>query len=389
MLADDDLGKAVPDAPLLLPSVKILASDPVALEGATSGAFTIIRAGDASSNLTVNFTISGSASNGVDYVTIPSSLTLNAGVLASNLVVQPIDDGAFDENKTVVLTLTTNANYRLSSRRKATVTIIDNVFNNFPPLVSLTKPADGTVVAAGANVTLSAEATDPDDPIKKVSFYANERLLGSATAAPYTLVWSNVPPGNFQLEARAVDQFGESAESKHVSLVVSNLPPVVNLIFPTNNTTLAQPAKIEIVAEASDPDGTVARVNFYANDHLIGTVKQSPYKFVWDGIPAGKFVIVAKAFDQFGTSSKSDPATLIVTKLPEPKVQPLPGAKVQLTFSVATDGTYQIEFSSDLKTWVVLGTVTSQNGQLVFTGDSSKHRHHGFYRAVLIKPATP
>src|SRR6266480_3308451 len=91
------------DPPVEPPLVQLLATDPTALEGASTGAFTLIRSRDTNADLAVNYLIKGTASNGVDYVLLPSSATIPAGFLAADIVVQPIVDPMNRGNKTVVL----------------------------------------------------------------------------------------------------------------------------------------------------------------------------------------------------------------------------------------------------------------------------------------------
>ena len=62
-------------------------------------------------------------------------------------------------------------------------------------LPAITAPADNTTIAAHTDLTITANASD-DKGDPKVSFYANDHFLGSLTAPPYSLVWSNVPAGN-------------------------------------------------------------------------------------------------------------------------------------------------------------------------------------------------
>ena len=62
-----------------------------------------------------------------------------------------------------------------------------------PPLVSLTAPAD---------ITLEAAAT-AGSSIGKVEFYQGNTLIGTVTAAPYTLTWNDVAAGQYILTAKA------------------------------------------------------------------------------------------------------------------------------------------------------------------------------------------
>src|SRR5205823_3337287 len=61
---------------------------------------------------------------------------------------------------------------------------------DYPPTVALTYPTSGATV--GGTVTLSANASDSSDatPVAKVNFYAAGNLVGTATAAPYSISYN-------------------------------------------------------------------------------------------------------------------------------------------------------------------------------------------------------
>src|SRR6187401_172974 len=94
-----------------LPRIRVIASDPVAFRGLSSGAFTIFRE-DTNGALSVSIALSGTASNGVDYVTLPGSVTIPAGFHAVGLEVEPLGEGDASPNEVVILTLVTNSEYR-------------------------------------------------------------------------------------------------------------------------------------------------------------------------------------------------------------------------------------------------------------------------------------
>lgn len=116
------------------PFVHVVASDASANEtGPDPGVFTFARDGDLGNPLTVTFAISGLATNGVDYATIPTSITFAPGDATTNITVTPIDDALSEPNETVILTLDCNPDFSLVAGKSATVTIIDND----PPLVTI------------------------------------------------------------------------------------------------------------------------------------------------------------------------------------------------------------------------------------------------------------
>ncbi len=96
---------------------------------------------------------------------------------------------------------------------------------NQAPTVAVTSPSNGASFVAGANITLSANATDADGTISKVEFFAGATKLGEKTSSPYSFTWSNVSAGTHSLTARATDNAGATTTSAAVSISVTN--PVV------------------------------------------------------------------------------------------------------------------------------------------------------------------
>ncbi len=300
-----------------LPVVKVASPDPYALEGASSGAFTIVRDSGTTTNLDVNFQIKGTAINGVDYVEIKNVVTIPAGFSAVDIVVTPIENLVNQSTKTVVLTLLTletNANYALDSHRSATVKIVDEVFNNVAPSVKITSPTNNTVFSVPGEVSISAEANDSDGAIRKVTFYANDKVIGTATNSPYTFLWSGVHPGKYAIFARAMDEFEKSTLSPAVHIAVTNPPPTVNLLSPTNSAVFGIPANVTIEAEAKDADG-ISKVSFFVDNRLLGTRTNAPYSLVWTNVALGRHTVVAQATDTYGQSALSATAKITVSNV--------------------------------------------------------------------------
>lgn len=182
-----------------------------------------------------------------------------------------------------------------------------------PPVVSITSPAGGTSVPAGTAVTFSASASDSDGSVTAVSFYANGALLGTDASSPYSITWTPSVAGSYNLTAVATDNVGATTTSSATSLtVVANALPVVTLTSPTSGSSFTAPASMTISASASDADGTVAKVDFYANGALLGSDATSPFSFAWSGVSAGNYSLTAIATDNLGAASTVSGAIPIV-----------------------------------------------------------------------------
>lgn len=87
----------------------------------------------------------------------------------------------------------------------------------------------------------------------------------------------------------------------------ANAPPTVSLTSPVNGAVYTAPATISLSANAGDSDGTVAKVEFFANDVRVGTSASagSPYTFTWNGAADGVYRITARATDNKGAVTAS------------------------------------------------------------------------------------
>jgi phosphatidylserine/phosphatidylglycerophosphate/cardiolipin synthase-like enzyme/regulation of enolase protein 1 (concanavalin A-like superfamily) len=98
----------------------------------------------------------------------------------------------------------------------------------------------------------------------------------------------------------------------------ANVPPSVAISSPANNSTFTAPASITVAANASDSDGTVSRVDFYAGATLIGPDSTAPYQVAWTNVPAGTYTLSARAIDNLGAATTSSAVTITVNPAPPP-----------------------------------------------------------------------
>jgi putative intracellular protease/amidase len=107
--------------------VSIQATDANAAEqGRDPAVFTITRTGSTARALTVTYALSGTATNGSDYVRLSGRVTIPAGRASTTITVYPNDDRQVESNETLSLALQGNAAYQLGSARSAAATIVDN-----------------------------------------------------------------------------------------------------------------------------------------------------------------------------------------------------------------------------------------------------------------------
>ncbi|MEW7291501.1 glycosyl hydrolase family 18 protein [Aquimarina sp. 2304DJ70-9] len=197
---------------------------------------------------------------------------------------------------------------RWSSVKSPLINKMNEVFasggtGNPPPTVSITSPAQGEIVTAGSNINITANANDSNGNVTRVEFYNGSSLLGQDDSAPYAYSWANVSAGSYSIIVKAYDNEGASATSS-VSITVNgsggNELPTVSITSPQSGATFTAGATIDIIANASDSDGTIERVEFYNGSSLLGQDTSSPYSYSWINVSEGSYTITVKSFDNEG-----------------------------------------------------------------------------------------
>src|SRR6185503_10013596 len=82
-------------------------------------------------------------------------------------------------------------------------------------------------------------------------------------------------------------------------------PPTVQLTSPANGANYWAPASVAVSATASDIDGSVTQVAFYAGPTLLGVDTTPPFTFSWNNVPAGDYGLTAVATDDLGANATS------------------------------------------------------------------------------------
>ena len=139
-----------------LPVVTVTAAEPTATEPLTdtiageNGTFIFSRTDSTASDLTVYYSVSGTATSARDYISIGSSVIIPAGSDSVSINVTPKYDTLTEDNETVTVTLSANSAYTIGTPKAATVTIKDP-----PPII--------TVIASDATATEPSSDTEATD----------------------------------------------------------------------------------------------------------------------------------------------------------------------------------------------------------------------------------
>jgi uncharacterized repeat protein (TIGR01451 family) len=203
----------------VLPQLSIAATDPNASEtGPDPGEFTVSRTGGTNGALTINYTVAGTASNGVDYAMLGGTVTIPDGAAAATLTVSPVDESAVEPVETVNLTLSPSPGYVINpAAGNATVSILDKDDHLLAINNAVVREGDAGTRSATFTVSLSHPHTQP----VSVNFSTanGTAIAGADYVATNGIV--NFPPGttNRSIEVTVLgDLLNEADEGFFVNL---------------------------------------------------------------------------------------------------------------------------------------------------------------------------
>ncbi len=92
----------------------------------------------------------------------------------------------------------------------------------------------------------------------------------------------------------------------------NNPAPSVSLTSPANGTSFSQGSAITLSANASDSNGSIAKVEFFAGATKVGEKTSAPYSISWTNAAAGTWSLTARATDNEGASTVSAAVSITV-----------------------------------------------------------------------------
>jgi len=111
---------------------------------------------------------------------------------------------------------------------------------------------------------------------------------------------------------------GSYSDDDDLKLIVStedNIAPTISITSPKNDEQYIAGKSISIIANASDLDGNVSKVELFVNEASFGILDAEPYSWDWTDEP-GEYKLSATATDNEGNTSTSQYVNVILTEAP-------------------------------------------------------------------------
>lgn len=139
---------------------------------------------------------------------------------------------------------------------------------------------------------------------------ASPVTYGDIVTVAYTKPASN--PIQTASGAQAVTLTAQNVTNNCIQVL--NQAPIVSISSPTKGNNFIAPATITIDAVASDPDGSIIKVEFFNGQTKIGETNIAPYYFTWKEVKEGTYILTAVATDNLNSKTTSAPVTITVDK---------------------------------------------------------------------------
>lgn len=167
------------------PVATISVSDAAAGEPADNGQFTVTLSPAPAAAVTVNLTRTGTATNGTDYVSIPTTVSVPTSGSAT-IPVTVINDSAVESVETVILTLASGSGYTIGSSNSGTVNITSD--DSGTPVVTI-----AATDASAGEPSDSGQFTVSASPLPTAPITVNLSRTGTATnGVDYTSIPTTV-----------------------------------------------------------------------------------------------------------------------------------------------------------------------------------------------------
>jgi Calx-beta domain/PKD domain len=265
----------IEDDDTALPKVSITATANRTLEAVSPApaVFTLTRSGSTAAALTVNYSVSGSATSGTDFTALTGSVTIPANAASAVLNVLPLNDAVSESQETLRLTLTANAAYLIDplltnatvnldddDQQSVSLSVTDATAQELDLSIANTQADTGTFVVTRSGDTSAALTV----------FYAFSGVQGTGIMALHGIDFEAlpgsvvIPAGQTQASITVVprfDQLGEGPEQAvlHLGAAASNyvVTGSSNATVTINDGAADQPyIDVTTISNATEGSGT-------------------------------------------------------------------------------------------------------------------------------------
>jgi hypothetical protein len=265
--------------------------------------------------------------------------------------------------------------------------------------VNIVSPSNGTVLVGTNNITVVAEASDPDSALTNVQIFFGTNVWDSFTNGPFLSFFSNLPPrmAPYTFYAVAADDLNLRATSSVVSVIVTASPPVSAvgpIALNRQNGLFEQYVRISNPTPRGFPNGMRLFIAIDTTNRVYNaTGTNGPGMYYIDALqslPSGTHIDVLVQYYLPDTRSvpnpilRAEPLPFTIPSTPAPQLAygRTADGRLVLQFGAATNRLYYIQSTTNFSEWKTYPGLISGPGAVQWTNQPAIT--HEFYRALLL-----
>ena len=190
-------------------------------------------------------------------------------------------------------------------------------------------PANNRITAEMYSPTLGRTATVADVPTSQGIYNLDYNLQGAvsdwiplgtvnvpANGTTASINWTGLQAGrDYEWYATTNDGIYTVTSATRRFRAADGSVPTVAITSPANNSTYFAPFTANLTATASDPDGSVTKVEFFDGATKLGEDTTAPYQYTATGLGLGSHPLTAVATDNLGNTTTSAVVTVTANAL--------------------------------------------------------------------------
>ncbi|HVF60949.1 MAG TPA: peptidoglycan DD-metalloendopeptidase family protein [Thermoanaerobaculia bacterium] len=218
-----------------LPVITVTAIDDLASEaGLSTGRFRVTRTGSTSGALGFSHSVSGTATNGVDYEDLGAPLVIPAASASIDVIVQPKQDSQEEPSETVVFTINPQSSYAVGTPSSATVTITSD--DGLCSITNVTSTPGGDTWAKSTQRLITWEASPGCQDFGLILRNSGFFIGWIQTSVVETqLLWTPpqwlVPGPDFTIQVVSIDTSGYPHGGSSGTFTLVNLSVLPSVVF--------------------------------------------------------------------------------------------------------------------------------------------------------------
>lgn len=181
------------------------------------------------------------------------------------------------------------------------------------PKVEIINPSNQTEAIVNDSILIQWKAFYAQKGVEKFDVFINNEHVKELPGDAESYNWIPSEQGLYNIYATATDSLGNDISSQTVKVtVLPSEKPEVTITSPLSGTSFDFNSSLEITVDASDPDGTITKVEFYNDSIKLGEDTESPFSFMWENVPEGSHYIIVQATDNTDQTVASSPVNITV-----------------------------------------------------------------------------